>query len=91
MKTVINIKIDQDIKAKAQKLAKVLGLSLSAVVNAQLKQFTREQKLVLEKVPEMSVELEELIGPIELDIKKGRNVSKPVRTSEDLAQYFRSV
>jgi len=37
MKTLINIKTDRDVKISAQKLAKELGLSLSAVVNAYLK------------------------------------------------------
>ena len=44
MKTaVINIKTDQKIKAKAQKIAEELGFSLSAVLNAYLKKFIKEK------------------------------------------------
>ncbi len=44
MKTaVINIKIDAKTKKKAQKLAKEMGLSLSAVINGFLNTFVKNQ------------------------------------------------
>ncbi len=45
MKTQINVKIDTDVKKKAQAQAKKLGLSLSAVINATLSQFARDGQL----------------------------------------------
>lgn len=42
MKTQVNIKLDADVKKKAQAQAKKLGLSLSAVINATLSQFARD-------------------------------------------------
>ena len=41
----LHIKIDSDMKDQAQKTAEELGLSLSAVMKALLKQFIRTQRL----------------------------------------------
>ncbi|MBI2049633.1 type II toxin-antitoxin system RelB/DinJ family antitoxin [Candidatus Roizmanbacteria bacterium] len=38
---VINIKTQPEIKAKAQKIAKTIGVSLSSLLNAYLKQFIK--------------------------------------------------
>ena len=43
--TSIHVKIESDIKDQAQKTAEELGLSLSAVMKALLKQFIRTQRL----------------------------------------------
>jgi addiction module RelB/DinJ family antitoxin len=43
--TSIHVKIDSDMKVQAQKTAEELGLSLSAVMKALLKQFIRTQRL----------------------------------------------
>ena len=43
--TSLHIKIEPDIKQEAQKTAEDLGLSLSAVTKALLKQFVRTKRL----------------------------------------------
>ncbi len=43
--TSVHVKIDSDMKVQAQKTAEELGLSLSAVMKALLKQFIRTQRL----------------------------------------------
>lgn len=43
--TSIHVKIESNIKIQAQKTAEELGLSLSAVMKALLKQFIRTQRL----------------------------------------------
>ncbi len=43
--TVINIKTDVKIKRQAQKLAEQMGLSLSGVINASLRQFLNSKTL----------------------------------------------
>ena len=45
MKTVLTVKTDVDVKRDAQKLAKEMGVPLSTIVNAQLKQFVRDRRL----------------------------------------------
>lgn len=88
MKTVAHIKLDPETKTKAQKLAKELGFSLSGVINAQLKQFVRDQKLSVSKMPEMSLWLEEMLAPIEEDIKNQKNISRNITSAKDLDDFF---
>ncbi len=88
MKTLINIKADKAVKEDAQKLAQELGLSLSAVVNAQLKQFIRSRSVYLSAIPRMSPGLESLLGTVERDIKAGKNLSKAFSSSEEIAEYL---
>ncbi len=42
---MINIKADKDIKKKAQKVARDLGLPLSTVINAYLREFIRTKEV----------------------------------------------
>ncbi|MBI4118716.1 MAG: type II toxin-antitoxin system RelB/DinJ family antitoxin, partial [Parcubacteria group bacterium] len=51
MKTVINIKTDKDVKKNAQGVAEELGLSLSAVINAYLRQFVRNKEIHFTAAP----------------------------------------
>lgn len=43
--TILNIKTDKKLKADAQKLAGELGVPLSTVMNAFLKQFVRDREI----------------------------------------------
>lgn len=88
-KTVLNVKIDQVLKTKAQRLAQDMGVPLSIIVNAQLKQFVREKRLILGESLMMSTELERALGPIDRDIKKGRNVSKGFTDVSKMIEYLK--
>jgi len=44
-KTLINIKADVDVKKKAQKVARDLGMPLSTIINAYLWQFIRTKEV----------------------------------------------
>ena len=88
MKTIINIKADKEVKKNAQKLAEELGLSLSAVINSQLKQFIRSRSLYISAIPRMTPGLENLLGEIEVDIKKGKNLSPEMTTVEEIESYL---
>ena len=90
MKTVINIKTDKDIKQHAQKVAEELGLSLSAVVNAYLRQFVRNKEVHFTAAPRMSAELEGYLGHIEEDIQKKRNFSGPFSSGEEMDRWLNS-
>ncbi len=43
--TILNIKTDKKLKANAQKVASELGVPLSTVMNAFLKQFVRDKEI----------------------------------------------
>ncbi|MDZ4284858.1 MAG: hypothetical protein U1A28_03470, partial [Patescibacteria group bacterium] len=75
MKTIIHIKADREVKENAQQIAGELGLSLSAVMNAQLRQFIRSRALYAATIPRMSPELERLLVDVDRDIRRKKNFS----------------
>ena len=90
-KAIINIKTDKEVKANVQKLAEELGISLSDVINASLRNFIRTREVRISSVPQMTPELEKLLGPIEKDIKKGKNLSPVFYSPEEMGGYLRSL
>ena len=90
MKTVINVKTDKDIKQHAQEVAGELGLSLSAVINAYLRQFVRNKEVHFTMAPRMSAELEEFLGHVEEDIRKNRNFSPAFSSGEEMDRWLDS-
>lgn len=91
MKTVINIKADREIKIKARKLAQDLGLSLSAIINAYLRQFVRNKSVYFTTAPSMSKELEDILGTIDRDIKQKKNLSPAISDAKALKKYLSSL
>ena len=62
MKTMINIKVDKTVKKNAQKTAKALGLTLSAIINSFLKQLIRNKELHISLRPKATPEIKRLIN-----------------------------
>ena len=91
MKTIINIKADKEVKENAQKLAKELGLPLSTIMNAYLKAFIRNRSVYFSQIPRMSRELESILGSIERDIVKKKNISRPLRSYEEVSHHLDSL
>ena len=89
MKTQINLKINESIKKMAQKRAKELGLSLSAVVNATLSQFARTGELELSTAPRMTPFLENLVKEARAEHEAGKT-SGPFDNVDDLMKHLNS-
>ena len=89
--TPITVKIDSDVKQEAQKLAKSLGLSLSAIVENKLKEVIRDRKVVFEDELIFNSKIAKELLEIEADIKAGRNLSGPFETPEALEKYLSSL
>jgi antitoxin component of RelBE/YafQ-DinJ toxin-antitoxin module len=88
MKTIINVKTEKEIKQNAQKIAKDIGLSLSDVVNASLRNFIRTREVYFSAIPRMTPEFERLIGIIDKDIKEKKNLSPSLSSSEKINDYL---
>src|SRR5581483_9472934 len=69
---VINIKIDPKTKKKAQIVARELGLSLSAILNAYLTQLVRTKAVTFSAPEEPSDFLIQSLKESEKDKKSGR-------------------
>ena len=90
MKTLINIKADKEVKETAQKLAKELGLPLSSVINAYLKEFIRERSLHLSIEPLLRPEVGESLKKASADYRHKRNISRPLKNLSEVREYLRS-
>lgn len=91
MKTATYIKLDTDVKTQAQKLAEKFGLSLSTMINVQLKQAVREQRIELSvEFPDeqMTPALEKRLAKIDKDIKAGKNLSPLLSSAEEAREYL---
>lgn len=88
MQTVIHIKSDKEVKDNAKKLARELGLNLSDVVNASLRNFIRTREVYFSHIPRMTPELERLLGKVEADIKVSRNLSPSFTSADQAVDYL---
>lgn len=91
MKTIINIKADKEVKENAKKLAKELGLPLSTIMNAYLKEFIRNRSVYFSQIPRMSRELEALLGLVEGDLRRKRNISRALHSYEEVSRHLDSL
>lgn len=84
MKTTTSVKIDKNIKEEATALAQELGLSLSSVINATLKKFVIERRVVFSAAPEFNEKTKQEFLELRKDIKNNKNLSEAFINSKDL-------
>jgi len=85
---MINIKTDKEVKDKAQEIAKEIGLPLSSVVNAYLKEFVRERAVRFSVEPEVRPEVGKLLKQASKDYKKRKNIAGSFKTAEEMDTYL---
>lgn len=90
MKTLINIKADVDVKRRAQKAAKELGIPLSTIVNAYLKQFGREQRVNFVVPLRPNKKTAKLFRRASDDYRKKKNISPMFSTAEEMDAHLDS-
>ena len=86
--TTINIKIDAKTKAEAQRLAKELGFSLSAIMKGYLREFVRTKEINL-RLEEPSDYLKKSIAEADEDLKHGRTLT--FNSWEEEEAYLKSI
>ncbi len=91
MKTVLNVKIDRDVKIKAQKAAAKLGLPLSLVVGEQLRRFGVEEIITFAVPLKPSKKLAGELRRVNADIKAGRNLSPVFHSAREMDAYLDSL
>lgn len=88
MKTVLNVKTDKDIKERAQRLAKHLGIPLSTVVNAQLKAFVDSGEFRVSREPELRPEVKKELEKAIKEARAGKNVSPTFKTAAEAIAWL---
>ena len=87
-KTVLNLKIDKKTKEGAQKLAKDMGLNLSLIVNASLKQFLDKKEVIFSKTYTMTPYLEKVVIEAQRDYDAGKNISPRFSNVDDAIAWL---
>jgi len=82
MKTVISVKIDKDVKDKAQEVASSAGITISMLVNSYLRHVGTTRRIELYAPEQMTPSLEKLIAEVEKEITEGK-VSKGFSSVEE--------
>lgn len=88
MKTLINIKADKDVKEKAQQIAEGLGLPLSTIINAYLKEFIRDREVKISLEPKLRPKIIKLLRQASIDYKNGKNISPMFSSAKDALRYL---
>ena len=87
-KVILNIKTDPEVKQQIQEFAAELGVPVSVIMNAQIKQMLRDRRIVLSTELEPTPYLEKIIREVEKDLKTGRNVSPSFSSAEDMFAHL---
>jgi addiction module RelB/DinJ family antitoxin len=89
--TVMSVKMDKEVKEKAQKIAKEMGFPLSTLVNAFMRQFIKSKTVYFTIAPteNMGKAMEKELEKIEKDIKKGLNLSPKFENMKDALNYLK--
>ena len=90
MKTVLNIKTDVEVKKRAQEVARSIGLPLSTVVNAYLKEFIQKRQVTFSAEPQVRPEVEKMLLQASKDYKEGKNIYGPFDNVKDLMKSLNS-
>ncbi len=90
MKTVLNIKTDTEVKKQAQEIAHAIGLPLSTVVNAYLKEFILKREVTFSASPQIRPEVEKRLLQASRDYKNEKNTVGPFRRTKDLMKSLNS-
>ena len=89
MKTLINIRTDPEVKRRAQKAAKALGMPLSTIVNAYLTQFGREQEIHFSVPLRPNKKTAKLLDQAREDYVHGRNISPAFDNADDAIAWLK--
>lgn len=87
---MMSIKTDSEVKEGAQEVAREIGVPLSTIINAYLKEFIQRREVRLVAPPKMTPHLERVIAIAEKDLKTKRNISRALSSPEDVRAYFQS-
>jgi len=87
-KIVLNVKVDKETKEQARALAAEIGVPLSTIVNANLKEFVRKGEVTFSREPELKPEVWKRIQKASKDAREGKNISGPFDNVEDLISHL---
>ena len=93
MKTVMSFKVDKDVRDRARKVAKKIGVPLSMVVNQQLRQFSDERRIEFYEPLIPNKKTRKILYEALRDIREGHTdrFSRPFQTVEEMNAHLDSL
>ena len=89
MKTaILNVKVDEQIKKRAQAVAGSFGIPLSTLVNAYLMELAETRQIHFSAVEIMTPQMEKIIEKAQKEIAVGETVG-PFSTAEEAIDYLK--
>lgn len=89
-KVILNIKTDPSTKQQIQEFAVELGVPVSVIMNAQIKQMLRDRKIILSTELEPTPYLVKIMEQVEEDLVSNKNMTKAMNAKEAVA-YLNSL
>ncbi|MBU0683771.1 MAG: type II toxin-antitoxin system RelB/DinJ family antitoxin [Candidatus Omnitrophica bacterium] len=72
MKTILNIKVDKEEKEKAKQIAMEMGVPLSTIINAHLREFIRTREFSVSLEPRLKPKVEKELLKISKEWHDGK-------------------
>jgi antitoxin component of RelBE/YafQ-DinJ toxin-antitoxin module len=87
---ILNIKTDPETKERLKGFAAQVGLPVSALLNAQIKEMLRNGRVEFSTTLEPTPYLQKIIKEAEADYAAGKNITR-VNTKAELKKYLDSI
>lgn len=91
MSTTMMMKIDKELRDDAKRTAAALGVPLTTVVSALLKQFVRERQILISLEPMPTKAKMKLFEEISKEMDKNKKTQKSFSNVEDLLRDLKLV
>ena len=88
--TVLHVKLDPELKRQAQEAAASLGLPLSTIVSANLRQFVQTRSITISDAPRLRPEVAEELQKRIKDAKNGKDISPAFTDMEKARKWIES-
>lgn len=90
-KTILNVKVNKALKQDAQALADEIGVPLSTIVVANLKEFVRSRSLTISALPRLKPSIEREVGEAIIDYRQGKNISSKLTGSDAVTKHLKNL
>ena len=90
-KVALSLKADKEVKEKAQKVAYELGMPLSTIINAYLKQFIRTKEVYFYLEGELKPSVKKRLDRLQKEALAGKNLSPAFSNARKAAYYLKSL
>lgn len=91
MKTMLNIKMDRKLKIEVQKVAKEMGLPVSAIINNAARKIVETRSVTFQAPLIPNAKTAKILDQAMKDIKAGKNLSPVFTTVEEMDRYLDSL